>query len=228
MRRVDHPLDELLLGHHGAVGARHLSQQLSQPGEGAVRRGRGLGGGPHEAARAPASGPLHEALHEPLMKGIAQRVLDAAGALLPLLGFVQPARAVADVRPDADGGQPVHQRVDVSGDVIERRHLPGQPGLVQLPVTLGELEERLTQQRDVLAEEPLAEVRNLADLPQQLDHGAGLVASSRMAGTCESVPERIEVVRALHPDKGGVARALATASPAGPPGSRSRARHCAR
>ena len=50
--------------------------------------------------------PVDEALGQPLVQGIAQRVLDRARPLLPVERVVEPVRAVGDVGPGADVGEP--------------------------------------------------------------------------------------------------------------------------
>jgi arylsulfatase A-like enzyme len=161
VRGVQELLGPGVLVHHRRQldGSRAV---LGQPGEGVVCRGRR---GLLFAARSRTL--LDEAAHQRVVERVAQPVLDLAGALLPAEGVAEPGLPVGHVGPGPDGGDAGREGVDVALGVVEGVDTLRQPALVQL--TPGaELEVDLPQQRRVVVEEQLAEIRDGADLPEQL------------------------------------------------------------
>ena len=88
---------------------------------------------------------VDEALGQPVVQRIAQRVLDRARALLPVRRIAQPVGVVGDVGPGADVREPRDQRVDVAGRALEPRDLVGDPVGRQPPV-VGEMAEHPVEQ----------------------------------------------------------------------------------
>ncbi len=104
------------------------------------------------------------------MQGVAQAVLDRARALLPVRRVAQPVGVVGDVGPGPDVGQARDQGVDVAIGALEARHLVGDP-VGRQPAAVGELAEHGRQEVQMRLIQGLAEVRDLADRPQQAHAG---------------------------------------------------------
>ena len=78
-----------------------------------------------------------------------------------------------------------HQRVDVAVAAVEPRHLVRHPIGRQARRRRGEMAIDLRQEPRMGLAHHLAEIGDLADLPQQ-PHRAGLLARSTMSGACAS------------------------------------------
>ena len=110
--------------------------------------------------------PVDEPLGQPLVQRIAQLVLDGARPLLPVARGIQPVRAVRDIGPGADVGQPRDQRVDVAVGTFEPGNLVGDP-VGRQAVAQSEVLEHGVEEIEVSVGQGLAEIRDLADRPQE-------------------------------------------------------------
>ena len=144
------PADELVLDPDLAV-LRHCGQQalpLLQP----AHQDRGA--------------PVHETLRQLHVQRIRQPVFYRTGLVAPMVRVVHPGPALRDVGPGADVGQPLRQRVDVAIGSIDARDLPRQPVGRDAAAALQEAEDAHAE-AGVLGERHLAEVGDLADVPEQ-------------------------------------------------------------
>ena len=92
-----------------------------------------------QAADQVGGAAVHEARGEALVQRVAHRVLGGAGLVLEARGVAHPIGAGGDVGPDADGGEPGHQGVEVALDVAQGGDLPGHPLVRQRAVLEAEL-----------------------------------------------------------------------------------------
>ncbi len=117
------------------------------------------------------------------MQGVAQPILDRAGALLPMAGVGQPFGAMGDIGPGADMGEPADQRVDVAIDLLQPADLIGHP-IDRQAAAPGQMAEHRVEQLEVRLGQGLAEIRDLADRPEQPDAGraGGALAHLRPPG----------------------------------------------
>ncbi len=67
-----------------------------------------------QAAQQRAGAPVDEALHQALVQGVGEPVLQRAGAPLPALGIGEPVGAVGDIGERAHAGEARRERVDVA------------------------------------------------------------------------------------------------------------------
>ena len=81
---------------------------------------------------------------------------------------LDPVLALRDIGPGADEGQPFRQRIDVAFGSVDAVYLPRQPLGRDAALPLDELEDALAE-RGVLIGRNLAEIGDLADIPQQPD-----------------------------------------------------------
>ena len=72
-----------------------------------------------QAAHQDGRPAVDEALGEPRVQGIRQRVLDRPGPPLPVIAVGQPVAPVRDVGPGPDEGDARHQGVDVAVAAVE-------------------------------------------------------------------------------------------------------------
>jgi hypothetical protein len=115
--------------------------------------------------------PVDEAAGQPIMQRIREQVFDLAGTTLPVRAVLHPVGPRGDVRPDADTGQPLHQRVDIAIGPRQRTDLPGQPVSRQVLV-LGDMAEYARAEPCVRVIGQLAEVGDLAGIPEAANHPA--------------------------------------------------------
>lgn len=107
------------------------------------------------------------------MKCVRQPVLDRPRPLPPLAGIVDPVGAVRDIGPSAAMGDALGQRVDVALGAIQRLHLAGDPVGGQPLGRPDEMAVDLPDQAGVRLGQDLAEVRDLAHLPEKPDTAPG-------------------------------------------------------
>src|SRR5262245_66578637 len=101
------------------------------------------------------------------MQRLGQAILDLLGARLPMAGLVNPVAAIGDVGPSAHMSDALGQLVDVALGAIETRYLVRHPVVRQ--ASLDQEAVELREQTHMRIGHQLAEVRYLADLPQQRD-----------------------------------------------------------
>ena len=111
---------------------------------------------------------IDKPLRQTLVQHIGQPVLDRARALLPVLGALNPVRAVRNVGPCPYVRDACHQRVDVAIEAFQSLDVTVDPVVRQPLAALGEMLEELAEQGGVLFRHRLAEIRHLADFPEQL------------------------------------------------------------
>jgi hypothetical protein len=116
---------------------------------------------PHEYTGA----PVDETLCQAFMKGVGQRVLDRAGAILPMLGILEPLGAMGHVGPGANLGEPVRQRVEIPVGAVGLRHLVGKPVLGDPALVAHDEAEQCADQLRMVRRRDLAVVGDLAHLP---------------------------------------------------------------
>ena len=103
------------------------------------------------------------------MQCVGEPVLDLTSPLLPVRRVAQPARAMRHVGPGADVGDPGHQRVDVAVEPLQLRDHAADPVVGQHALRPGQVPVDRGEQMEVGVGKSLAEVGNLADLPEQAD-----------------------------------------------------------
>src|SRR3546814_75761 len=113
-------------------------------------------------SRAPA---VDEALSEGGMQRFREAVFDLLRAGLPMTGIMHPVRTVRDVGPGAHMRDTLRQLIDITVNAVEARDLVRDP-VVRQPA-LDEEPIELRQKPDMRIGHQLAEIRHLADLPQQ-------------------------------------------------------------
>ena len=123
---------------------------------------------PHQYAGAAVDKPLGQTL----VQRVGQFVLDAARDALPVLGIGEPVRTVCRKGPGPDVGDPVRERIDIAVGAVRLRYLPSKPFGRDCTPPHEETIEGGGQLR-MGGGRNLAIVRNLANLPQPLDRGAG-------------------------------------------------------
>ena len=165
----------------------------------------------HQKCRA----AIDKALGDTVVQRIGQAILDAAGAFLPIGSAVDPVAAMGHVGPGADMGDPHHQRVDIAVEPVELRHLAADPGARQPPFRPGELDEAMRQEPGMAVAHYLAEIRDLADLPEQPDR-AGMGRQRGYLGVARQQLERAVVVGVARLDQPGPRRPLVEAAQQGP------------
>ena len=139
------------------------------------------------------------------MQRVGQSVLDVPGGFLPGRRVVDPIIAGGDVGPDANAGQPLHQRVDVALGAVEGSDLAAEP-IRRHKLALHQMGEYPPAQPRVGVIGQLAEVRDLAGFPQQPHRAAsagGQPAHLRLA--CQG-GQRLLVARVVAPRQAGAGR----------------------
>ena len=139
---VVHP-DLAVFGHCG-----HQALPLLQP--------------PHQDRGA----AVDETLGQLHVQRIRQPVFYRTGLVAPMVRVVDPRPALGDVGPCADICQPLRQRVDVAVGSIDAGDLPREPVGRDAAPALQEAEEP-DAEAGVLGQRHLAEVGDLADVPEQ-------------------------------------------------------------
>ncbi len=135
---------------------------------------RPVGGHPGQDVAADAepahqgAGPaIDEPLHQLLVQGVGDPVLELTRPALPVGRILQPVGAVGDIGHGAHPREPGRQRIYVAVDVVERSVLPLDPVVGDAPRARRQLAEDRLQQPQMLIQARLAEVRRLADFPEQ-------------------------------------------------------------
>src|SRR5215218_3075805 len=88
--------------------------------------------------------PIDEALCQALVQGIAQAVLEVPGLFAPMSRVRKPVLAVGDEGPRADLADTVTQCIDVTGRIVAKTDLLGDPVgvdnivLAQIGIDLGD------------------------------------------------------------------------------------------
>ena len=144
---------------------------------------------PHENAGT----PVDKTLCQTFMKRIGQIVLDRPGAVLPVLGIVQPLRAVRHEGPGTNLREPVRQRIEVAVGAVGLGHLIGEPVFGDLALFAHDETVERGDQLRVAHRRDLPVVGDLAHLPKEADRRrrAGDVAERLVA---RHVLERDHVV----------------------------------
>ena len=136
--------------------------------------------------------PVDEPLGQLQVQRIRQPVFYRTGLVPPMVRVVDPVPALRHVGPCADVGQPLGQRVDVAVGSIDAGDLPRQPVGRDAAAALQEAEEP-DAEAGVLGERDLAEVGDLADVPEQAGVRRAPRSRSRTSGWRELLQGR-EVV----------------------------------
>ena len=109
---------------------------------------------------------IHETLGQPIMQRIRQTILYRARTLLPMDRRKKPVRPVGDKGPGADVRQTSRQHIDIAVDAIRQGDLAGKP-IIRNHAFCNEESIERDDEITVLGRRYLAEVGNLADIPQQ-------------------------------------------------------------
>ncbi len=117
----------------------------------------------HQERRA----PVDEALREPFVQGVRETILDRSRHPLPMRGIARPGGAMGGIGPGADLGEPSRKRIDVALDGIEPSKLPLEPIFRQHAFITHQVAEDLAHEARMLVGRELAEIRQLASLPEQ-------------------------------------------------------------
>ena len=143
---------------------------------------------------------IDEALGQGLVQGVGEPVLDRLGPGLPVLRVRHPVAAIGDIGPGADMRDAAGQLVDVALDAIQAIDLFGDPVVRQ--VSPGQMLEQLGQQLGMGVGHQLAEIRHLADLPEQ-HHPVAAVGQGDDLGVAREMAERQLVLALLLADEAG-------------------------
>ena len=149
-------------------------------------------------ARGPAlaRAALDEALHQAVVERVAQVIFDGAGALLPRARVGDPERAMRDVRPGPDRGDPREQRVEIALGIVDLGEALRQEPSVEDRARTAELRVDLGEQRHVRVEQELAKIGDAAHLPQQPD-GLGPASAGAHRRILRERDQRREVLGVL-------------------------------
>ena len=109
--------------------------------------------------------PIDEPLGQALVQRVGQPAFDFAGPLRPFGRFLQPVCAVSDVGPAADPREPVGERLDVAGHVVQPRDLRGEPFVGHM-AAFADVAEQPPHHAGVVHWADLAEIRQPAHRPQ--------------------------------------------------------------
>ena len=136
----------------------------------------------HQRRRA----PVDKALRQPLMQCVRQLVLDLARAGLPMGRVLEPVGAIGYERPSANVCQPVRQRIDIAVRAIRECHLLGKPILVDPLVARAQRLVQRSNQLGMIGRRNLAIIRQLANIPQQLDRSPAVGKARKLwlTGDC--------------------------------------------
>ena len=141
-------------------------------------------------------------------------------------GSAEPAGAMGDIGPGPDMGDARHQRIDIAVVAVEPGDMARDPIGGQPPLRRGQMAEDLAQQPRMGIAHHLAEIRDLADLPEQAHRRRPADAAQDLRILAE-LGEGLLVVRLAGPEQDRVGRARAPGSPSGCRRNGSRARCCA-
>ena len=145
---------------------------------------------------------IDKPLRQPLMQNVGKPVLDGAGAFLPVDGALNPVGTMRNIGPGANVRDACHQRVDVAVEVLQALHMALYPVFGQPLAALRQMPEKLRQQGRVLFRHRLAEVRNLADLPQQPDALGRVQARQKGRLCCQGLQSELVVLLAHALERG--------------------------
>ena len=102
------------------------------------------------------------------MQRIGKPVFNFASSVLPAFRLGQPICPVGDISPDADIGDTINQRFDAAIDLVNPRNFFGDPVIIEFSGGAQRL-VNMQQQTNMTAGNLLAEVGDLANLPQQIN-----------------------------------------------------------
>ena len=126
--------------------------------------GQGIGAARADVADENGGAAVDEALGEAFVQRVAQTGFDLAGALGPFGRLLQPVGPVRDVRPAADPGEAVGERLDVAAHIVEPGDLGGEP-FVRNMAAFADIAEQAADHARVVHRADLAEVGQAADRP---------------------------------------------------------------
>ena len=149
------PSDEVTLDGHLAI-AGHTGQQVAVIAQALGQR---------------AGAAVDKALHQFLVQGIGQPVLDFPGPAAPVVGVACPVRTVCGIGPGAHVRQAGGEGVDITGRLVQPLQLGIQPGVGQVPGRAGEVHEDGFHQSRMGVQRRPAEVRQTAGIPEPPDPG---------------------------------------------------------
>ncbi len=158
---------------------------------------------------------IDEPADQPCVQGIGQTVLDRPRPLPPVHGIVDPVLALGDVGPGAHVADPAGEGVDVAVGPIEPFDLACHPVLRQSFRPAGQVAEQQCQQAGVRLGQGLAEVGDLAHVPQQ-PYPSGGVGALHQPGVARQRVERCLVLGIAlwcekRPGRGALQRAFQVA-----------------
>ncbi len=120
---------------------------------------------------------IDEALRQGFMQGIGKTIFNQLRATLPMRRIGHPVATIGDIGPGADMGDALHELLDVPIDAIQSRQLSFDPigwQSARQVLANGEIAIKLPQQAHMRIGHQLAEIRYLADIPEQSDAFASL------------------------------------------------------
>ena len=134
---------------------------------------------------------VDEALGQPLVQRVGQAALDRARPLGPFGRVGQPVGALGDIGPAADPGEPVGQRLDIAGDIVEPGDFGGEPFVRDMPA-LADVAEQAADHARMVHRPDLAEIGQAAHRPQ-----LARLARSRCAAIAGSSASSLSTARSI-------------------------------
>ncbi len=141
----------MTLDGHGPIGADSGQQRIA---------------GQVQAAHQGAGAAVDEPLHQPLVQGVGQSVLQRAGLALPVRRVAHPVAAIGHIGQGPHPGQARRQGVDIAVQPVQALELALDPVVGQAPVALRQMLEDGPNEARMILPRGLAEIGGLAHLPQ--------------------------------------------------------------
>ena len=121
-----------------------------------------------------AGAAVDKSLRQSRMQGVGKSILHRARAFPPMAGIIKPIRPVRCIGPCADIGQSLRKHVYIAIGLVDSQDLLCHPVGRDDARTRRQEAEDAAQQVHMLADHGLAEIRDLADIPEQMHRLAAL------------------------------------------------------